>query len=91
MERVRPASFVGLPLLVLGWLAAHELAYGLVGGDRHFHGYLAHAPVLVGTCTAVALAGIVARACGLAQRRLPLWALALVPALGFSVQEHVER
>lgn len=91
MERVRPASFVGLPLLVLGWLGGHELAYELVGGDRHLHGYLAHAPLLVGTCAAVALAGFLVRACGLARRRLPLWALAAIPALGFAVQEHVER
>jgi hypothetical protein len=91
MERVRPAPFVGLPLLVLGWLGGHELAYGLVGSDRHLHGYLAHAPLLVGTCAAVALAGIVARACGLAQRQLPLWAVVLAPASGFAVQEHVER
>jgi hypothetical protein len=91
MDRLRPASFVALPLLVLGWLGAHELAYELAGGGRHLHGYLAHAPLLAGACAAVALAGVLARACGLARRRLPLWALALVPTFGFVVQEHVER
>jgi hypothetical protein len=91
MERIRSASFVGLPLLVLGWLGAHELAYELAGGDRHLHGYLAYAPLLAGTCAGLALAGFLARACGRSRSRLPLWAPVLVPTLGFALQELVER
>lgn len=91
MDRLRPASFVGLPLLVLGWLCAHELAYELARDDRHLHGYLAHTPLLAGTCAAVFFVGFLARAAGLARSPLPLWAPALVPTLGFTVQEHVER
>jgi hypothetical protein len=94
-----------LPLAAVGWLSAHSLACALVAPDAHErarmhseagHGYLATAaPVVVASAGTLLLVGLaLAIGDGLRGRgrsRLPGWPVALVPPLGFAVQEHLER
>ncbi len=87
----RPLWLLSLPLAAAGWLAAHSLAYTLVAPHDH-HGDLTAAPILVACAITVLLA--VAIHDGLrraAPARMPAWPVALVPPLGFGVQEHLER
>jgi hypothetical protein len=99
------AWFVALPLVAVGWLSAHALAYVLVAPDAHErahllaetgHGYLGAAPAVVAFALTVLACGfvlvIVERLRGAAHRPVPpLWPVALVAPLGFAIQEHVER
>jgi hypothetical protein len=95
---------VSLPLAVASWLGAHCLAYWLVspGGEHrmglhaeHGHAYLGYAPAIGLLGLAFVLAGVVL--CvgeGLRGRRPsrpPLRLFALLPPVGFAVQEHLER
>jgi hypothetical protein len=94
-----------LPLAGVGWLTAHWLACMLVAPAPHDraqlhaeagHGYLgAAAPVVVACAGTLLLAGLALAIDdglrGRARSRPPRWPLALVPPLGFAVQEHVER
>jgi hypothetical protein len=94
-----------LPLAAVGWLAAHWLACLLVAPDPQHraqlhaeagHGYLGVvAPVVVACAGTLLLAGLALAIDdglrGRARTRPPSWPLALVPPLGFAVQEHVER
>jgi hypothetical protein len=93
-----------LPLAGIGWLTAHWLACMLVARNGHDtpqhhadagHGYLViAAPVLIACAGTLLLAGIaLAIGDGLrgrARSHLPGWRVALLPPLGFAVQEHVE-
>jgi hypothetical protein len=102
--RHRAAWLIPLPLAVASWLGAHSLAYWLVspGGTGHMglhtvsgHGYLGYAPALAVWGLALVLAGLVL--CvgdGLRGRRPsapPVPVFVLLPAVGFAVQEHLER
>jgi hypothetical protein len=87
----RPLWLLSLPLAVGGWLAAHCLAYTLVAPHDH-HGGLIAVPILIACAITVLLA--VAIHDGLrraAPAHMPAWPVALVPPLGFAVQEHLER
>ena len=100
--RRRSAWLVALPLVIAGSLTAHQLAYALVAGDRAGavlretgHGYLDRLPAgaLLGTvCLLIGLvlAGL-DRLHERSGRPVPLWAVACAPAVGFALQEHVER
>jgi hypothetical protein len=98
------AYAVSLPLMAVGSLAAHSLAYraavpdegrrlGVLAGSGH--GYLAYGHLAVALCVTVlvvALAVVVfAARKGCICRAPPVWLVALVAALSFTVQEHVER
>jgi hypothetical protein len=98
------AWLVWLPLAVASWLGAHCFAYWLVspGAEQHMglhaergHAYLGYTPAISIWGLALALAGLVL--CvgeGLRGRRLsrpPLRLFALLPPVGFAVQEHLER
>jgi hypothetical protein len=100
----RVAFAVSLPLVAVGSLAAHSLAYraavpnegrrlGLL--ERSGHGYLAYGHLAVAlsvTVLVVALAVVVfAARKGRTCRAPPVWLVALVAAFAFAVQEHVER
>jgi len=89
--------------MVAGSLAAHCLAYGIVEPDPHRradvlaatgHGYLAHAPLALAAGIALLLAALTGHAVrafrGGSSPRLT-WPVALVPLLGFALQEHLER
>jgi hypothetical protein len=93
-----------LPLAAVGWLTAHWLAYVLIEPDAHHrarllseagHGYLGAVPAAVACAGTLAITGFaIALHDGLRHReraRVPVWPVALVPPLGFAVQEHLER
>jgi hypothetical protein len=91
---------LGLPLLVIGWLAAHAVTYELVVADPREraralaasgHGYLDHAPLLVAGCAVVAAAGLLLHVEGRRTGRIPAWAFAVVPVVAFAAQELLER
>jgi hypothetical protein len=87
----RGVWLLSLPLAVAGWLAAHCLAYTLVAPHDH-HGGVNAAPILIACAITVLLAVAIhdgLRRAGPA--RIPAWPVALVPPLGFAVQEHLER
>lgn len=91
MERLRPAWLLGLPLLAVGWLSAHALAYELVPAEEHGHGYLAQAPLFLTVCAVTIGAALAARIAGRRGRALPRWLAGALPLLGFAFQEHLER
>jgi hypothetical protein len=104
MARRRFAWLLSLPLAAIGWIAGHSLAYMVVaphGAHREQllsetgHGYLGAAPLLVACAITVLLAGLALAigdgVCGRARTRVAVWPIALVPPLGFAVQEHLER
>jgi hypothetical protein len=91
VERLRPAWLLGLPLLAVGWLSAHALAYELVPAEEHGHGYLAQAPLFLTLCAATVGVALAARIAGRHGRTLPRWLAGGLPLLGFAVQEHLER
>jgi hypothetical protein len=91
VERLRPAWLLGLPLLAVGWLSAHALAYELVPAAEHGHGYLAQAPLFLTLCAATVSVALAARIAGRRGRILPRWLAGALPLLGFAVQEHLER
>ena len=95
---------LSLPLAVAGWLGAHSVAYVLVVPDPDHraellsdsgHGYLGAAPLFLACAITLVLAGlalaIVDGLRGGSRARVPVWPLALLPPLGFAVQEHLER
>ncbi len=104
MRRLRIAWVLSLSLMVAGALVAHAVAYRLVDPARHMdggmraeeaHGYVGDVHACLAMCGALlflaAFAALVGRA--RAGRRLlaPLWAFAVVPPLGFTIQEHLEH
>lgn len=85
-----------LPLLPIGVLAGHAVGYELAGpGASAPHGYLGYAPLFLAICTAVVLAGFVARIIrierGLAAGPAPAWIFAALPPVAFLAQEYLER
>lgn len=105
MERRRLAWFVSLPLVAVGSLLAHSASYRLVAPHEHErgplladtgHGYLAAwGSLLLAVLLAVVLLGLVVLAIegarGSPRPRASTWPFALLPLLGFAVQEHLER
>lgn len=94
---------LALPIAVCGWLAAHAVAYALVGphaGHGHelatgVHGYLGGAPIFIACAITLVLTGLLLAArdgaVGRSAAPAPVWPTALVPPVGFVVQEHLER
>jgi hypothetical protein len=95
---------VALPVIVVGSQVAHGLAYWWAYPQTDLraavlahsgHGYFAYAPVAVGFLVAVELIAVAVtvldRVRGRPVRGLPAWAFMLIPALGFTLQEHLER
>jgi hypothetical protein len=93
-----------LPLVAASWLSAHWAAYRLVPPTGDEHGHLRdsseHAaflvtPFLLAFAVALLLAGVVLSAAGglRGQRHSPppFRLVALVPAAGFTLQEHLEH
>jgi hypothetical protein len=98
------AWLISLPLAVASWLGAHCFAYWLVspGAEQHMglhaergHAYLGYTPAIAVWALALVLAGLVLWVGqGLRGRRPsapPLRLFALLPPVGFAVQEHLER
>jgi hypothetical protein len=91
VERLRQAWLLGLPLLAIGWLSAHALAYELVPAEEHGHGYLARTPLFLTLCAATVGVAVAVRIAGMRGRTLPRWCAGALPLLGFALQEHLER
>ena len=104
MRRLGIAWALAASLAALGSLWAHELTYRLAAPSdsayasllaRTGHGYLDHAPLLVGILLAAVALSLV-RACldgarGRRSRPGPGWRFAVLPVVGFALQEHLER
>jgi hypothetical protein len=100
----RAACLIALPLVVASWLGAHCLAYWLAAprGDHHMgmhaengHAYLGYTPAIFVWGGALLAVGLVL-CVGLGLRDVrpsppPLRLFALLPPVGFTTQEHVER
>jgi hypothetical protein len=88
------------PLLALATLAGHQAGYRLALRDPQAradalahdgHGYFAYLPIATGALVAIAVLAVAWRSRGRAQGTLPVWAAAVLPPLGFILQEQVER
>lgn len=95
---------VVVPMMLAGVIAAHSLAYSLVYPEAEVrwqvlaltgHGYLGYTPVALGIIGAVVLIGLLSAvadsARGRRPRPVPAWGFALLPLIGFTVQEFTER
>jgi hypothetical protein len=105
MRRFRLAWMLVVALTGVGWLTAHELAYRLAVPHPHSHAqamqetghsYLTgHGSLALALCASVAvfaLAGLVVRSLrGAPETRASLGVFVMLPALGFVLQEHLER
>jgi len=98
------AWLVAVPLMLAGSQVAHVLAYRMVYPKASIrlhalletgHGYMSALPLVLGVAGAVvalSLAASVADAArGRGVRALPPWAFALLPIVGFALQEYIER
>ena len=101
------AWLLSFPLMVVGSQVAHVLAYRWVYPGAHVrlsalvstgHGYMGqpgYLPILLGVLFAAELVGIGWVLAGSLRRSLrrpvPAWAFALLPMLGFTLQELLER
>ena len=97
--RPRAGWLVALGLLGAGWVTAHVLSYMLVvpAAERGRmmaqtgHGYFRPTDLLI-LCGIITLAGLALCVVAGKSLRAPRpWTLALLPPIGFVVQEHVER
>ena len=105
MRRCRLAWLLALALTAAGWLTAHEVAYRLAVPDPHSHAYAMretghsylteYGSLALALCAALAvfaLAGLVIRSLrGTPEVRASLTVFAVLPPLGFVLQEHLER
>lgn len=102
--RLRLTWLLTVPIMAIGSLAGHTLAYRLVAPDAHArehlleqsgHGYLRYAPLFLALCASLVLVALALRAAAAFGRRAgpraPAWAFALLPPLGFVAQELLER
>jgi len=98
------AWLVAVPLMLVGSQAAHVLAFRLVYPNAGVrlrellqtgHSYESFLPLLLGLAASVTVVSLLVStfdaAHGRPQRALPAWAFALLPLVGFTVQEHLER
>jgi hypothetical protein len=96
----RVAWTLAAPLLALATLAGHQAGYLLAIRDPRMradalahdgHGYFAYLPILTGALVAVAVLAVAWRARGRVGAALPLSVAALLPPIGFVLQEQLER
>jgi hypothetical protein len=98
------AGLCALPLIVAGSLAAHAVAYRVTVPEatqrgmlleETGHGYLDHAPLVAAAGLALCLVAFLllvldARGGG-GRGSCAAWPFAVLPLLGFAIQEHLER
>lgn len=98
------AWLVAVPLMLAGSQVAHVLAYRIVYPQARVrlhalietgHGYMGALPLVLGVGGAIVALSFVASVADAARgrrvRALPAWAFALLPVLGFAIQEYLER
>jgi hypothetical protein len=103
MVSARVAWVISLPLAVASWLGAHCLAYWLVapGAEEHMGLHAEHGHAYLGYGPAIGLLGLAFLLVGLVlcvgeglrrgrRSRPPVRLFALLPPVGFAVQEHFE-
>jgi hypothetical protein len=95
---------VALPVIVIGSQVAHGIAYWwaypvasvrLAILQHSGHGYLGYAPIVLSLLAAIELlvlvVAVVDRVRERPTRSLPAWAFMWIPAVGFTLQEYLER
>jgi hypothetical protein len=95
---------VAVPLMLAGSQVAHTLAYWIVYPQASVrlhalfetgHDYMSLLPLVLGVAGAIVVLSLAATVADAARghrvRGLPPWAFALLPVIGFVVQEYVER
>ena len=98
------AWVLSFALMAVGSVVAHSLAYRLVEPHHEMrgemmadtgHSYFVHWKTCVGICVAIILLALFGSVLDRVRTgratSLPIWLFALVPPVGFGVQEHVER
>jgi hypothetical protein len=98
------AWLVAVPLMVMGSQVAHVVAYRIVYPNASVrlhdlvetgHGYMSALPLVLGVAGAIIAFSLAATvldtARGRGVRSLPPWAFALLPVVGFAIQEYLER
>jgi hypothetical protein len=89
VRRAALLVLVALPAAGAGTLAAHFVAYGLLGAPSEgVHGYLAHVPQVL---TILALPALLAAAVAGRSTSPRAWPFAAAALSAFAVQEHLER
>jgi hypothetical protein len=89
VRRAALLVLVALPAAGAGTLAAHVLAYGLLGASGEgAHGYLAHLPQVL---TILSLPALLAAAIAGRSASPRAWPFAVAALSAFAVQEHLER
>jgi hypothetical protein len=104
MSARRLAWLLCLGLMAVGSVLAHALAYGLAApahpshaAMNHGHGesVFPHLEVCLAVCGAIAVLvlgiSLFDRVCAMRRLVVPVWAFALVPPVGFVLQEHLEH
>lgn len=98
MRTRRLAWLASLALMSVGGVIAHAAAYRLVAPELHHHqhtGVSAHLQFCVALCATVVLVALGLAFAGRVRRfralHPPLWLFALLPPVGFVLQEHLER
>ncbi len=104
MMRRSLAWLVAVPLMLAGSQVAHVLAYRIVYPQASVrladlvqtgHGYMGALPLVLGVAAAVVALSLTATVADAARGRgvrpLPVWAFALLPVVGFGLQEYLER
>jgi predicted small integral membrane protein len=100
----RAVWLIAIPLMLASSQIGHAVAYRLVYPDARIrwqalvssgHQYLSYWPLVFGVAGAVMLVGVVASGVEAARRRgpqaMPAWGFALLPLVGFTLQEFAER
>ena len=107
MATVKPrrvAWVLSFVLMAIGSVVAHSLAYRMVEPHHEMrgelmvhtgHSYFVHWQTCVAICAAIVLLALLASVFDRVRTGrptpLPIWLFALVPPIGFGVQEHIER
>jgi hypothetical protein len=105
MNRRRGAAWLlCVPLMAAGSELAHAIAFRIVYPDAHVrlrellatgHGYTSAMPLFLGFAGAIELVALASVVAAGGRRRgrdaVPPWAFALLPMLGFTLQEFLER
>ena len=99
------AWLVAIPLMLAGSQVAHVLAYRIVYPEASIrlhalietgHGYMSSAAARPAesrgrSCTLSLVASVLDAVRGRGVRSVPPWAFALLPMVGFAIQEYLER